>query len=171
MPVQILERNRNLMDAVVDILVEKKSLQKEEFFNLVKLHGSLQPMPPSVVDLRSAKRLEFQDTLTNQKEVVSQGRNWARYLRLWRDHYQTNELHCSISFSWKHAPSVVGMEGVFWLLRLEKLQFFLLICRVHLPSIYFCLEDPIEVVQLWKGNTATSDWLEQRVQELSLVDL
>ncbi|XP_009798719.1 probable inactive ATP-dependent zinc metalloprotease FTSHI 2, chloroplastic [Nicotiana sylvestris] len=72
---EILERNRNLMDAVVDILVEKKSLQKEEFFNLVKLHGSLQPMPPSVVDLRSAKRLEFQDTLTNQKEVVSQGRN------------------------------------------------------------------------------------------------
>lgn len=72
---EILERNRNLMDAVVDILVEKKSLQKEEFFNLVKLHGSLQPMPPSVVDLRSAKRLEFQDTLTKQKEVVSQGRN------------------------------------------------------------------------------------------------
>ncbi|XP_009617332.1 probable inactive ATP-dependent zinc metalloprotease FTSHI 2, chloroplastic [Nicotiana tomentosiformis] len=71
---EILERNRNLMDAVVDILVEKKSLQKEEFFNLVKLHGSLQPMPPSVVDLRSAKRLEFQDTLTKQKEVVSQGR-------------------------------------------------------------------------------------------------
>ncbi|OIT08684.1 PREDICTED: probable inactive ATP-dependent zinc metalloprotease FTSHI 2, chloroplastic [Nicotiana attenuata] len=72
---EILERNQNLMDAVVDILVEKKSLQKEEFFNLVKLHGSLQPMPPSIVDLRSAKRLEFQDTLTKQKEVVSQGRN------------------------------------------------------------------------------------------------
>lgn len=72
---EILHQNRNLMDAVIDILVEKKSLTKEGFFKLVELHGSLQPMPPSVVDLRSAKRLEFQDTLTNQKEIVSQGRN------------------------------------------------------------------------------------------------
>lgn len=72
---EILHQNRNLMDAVVDILVEKKSLTKEGFFKFVELHGSLQPMPPSVVDLRSAKRLEFQDTLTNQKEIVSQRRN------------------------------------------------------------------------------------------------
>uniref|UniRef100_M1CIA4 Cell division protein FtsH n=1 Tax=Solanum tuberosum TaxID=4113 RepID=M1CIA4_SOLTU len=72
---EILHQNRNLMDAVVDILVEKKSLTKEGFFKLVELHGSLQPMPPSVVDLRSAKRLEFQDTLTKQKEIISQGRN------------------------------------------------------------------------------------------------
>lgn len=75
MTVQILHQNRNLMDAVVDILVEKKSLTKEGFFKLVELHGSLQPMPPSVVDLRSAKRLEFQDTLTKHKEIISQGRN------------------------------------------------------------------------------------------------
>ncbi|CAN4115445.1 unnamed protein product [Withania somnifera] len=46
--------------------------KEEGFFKLVELHGSIQPMPPSVVDLRSAKRLEFQDTLTNQKEIVSQ---------------------------------------------------------------------------------------------------
>ncbi|KAF3625973.1 hypothetical protein T459_30520 [Capsicum annuum] len=72
---EILHQNRNLMDAVVDILVERKSLTKERFFKLVELHGSLQPMPPSVVDLRSAKRLEFQDTLKNQKEIVSQGHN------------------------------------------------------------------------------------------------
>ncbi|CAN4115398.1 unnamed protein product [Withania somnifera] len=69
---QILHQNRNLMDAVVHVLVEKKSLTKEGFFKLVELHGSLQPMPPSVVDLRSAKRLEIQDTLTNQTEIVSQ---------------------------------------------------------------------------------------------------
>ncbi|XP_059287364.1 probable inactive ATP-dependent zinc metalloprotease FTSHI 2, chloroplastic isoform X1 [Lycium ferocissimum] len=69
---EILHQNRNLMDAVVDILVEKKSLTKDGFFKLVDLHGSIQPMPPSVVDLRSAKRLEFQNTLANQKEVVSQ---------------------------------------------------------------------------------------------------
>ncbi|KAK4354482.1 hypothetical protein RND71_026676 [Anisodus tanguticus] len=72
---EILHQNRNLMDAVVDILVEKKSLTKERFFKLVELHGSIQPMPPSVVDLRSAKRLEFQNMLTNQKEIVSQGSN------------------------------------------------------------------------------------------------
>lgn len=69
---EILHQNQNLMDAVVDKLVEKKSVTKEDFFKLVELHGSLQPMPPSVVDLRSAKRLESQDV---QKEIVSQGRN------------------------------------------------------------------------------------------------
>lgn len=63
------------MDAIVHILVEKKSLTKEGFFKLVELHGSLQSMPPSVIHLRSAKCLEFEDTLTKQKEIVSQGRN------------------------------------------------------------------------------------------------
>ena len=42
------------MDAVVDELVEKKSLTKQEFFGLVELHGSLKPMPPSIIDIRVA---------------------------------------------------------------------------------------------------------------------
>ncbi|KAL8465957.1 hypothetical protein ACS0TY_035167 [Phlomoides rotata] len=52
---RILEQNRELMNALVDKLVEKKSLTKQEFFNLVELHGCLQPMPPSILDIRSAR--------------------------------------------------------------------------------------------------------------------
>lgn len=54
------------MDAVVDELVEKKSLTKQEFFHLVELHGSLEPMPPSILDIRAAKRAELQEIITNQ---------------------------------------------------------------------------------------------------------
>lgn len=43
------------MNAVVDKLVEKKSLTKQEFSNLVELHGCLQPTPPSILDIRSAR--------------------------------------------------------------------------------------------------------------------
>lgn len=42
------------MDAVVERLVEKKSLTKQEFFSLVELHGCLQTMPPSIVDIRAS---------------------------------------------------------------------------------------------------------------------
>lgn len=61
------------MDAVVDELVQKKSMTKQEFFNLVELHGSLKPAPPSILDLRVAKRIKFQDMVTNQKETALQG--------------------------------------------------------------------------------------------------
>lgn len=58
------------MDAVVDELVQKKSMTKLEFFNLVDLHGSLRPIPPSILDIRVAKRLKFQDMMMNQKETA-----------------------------------------------------------------------------------------------------
>lgn len=66
---QILQRNKKLMDVVVDALVEKKSLTKQEFFSLVELHGSVQPMPPSIIDIRAAKRPESQDLITEQEEA------------------------------------------------------------------------------------------------------
>ncbi|KAL0397040.1 UNVERIFIED_CONTAM: putative inactive ATP-dependent zinc metalloprotease FTSHI 2, chloroplastic [Sesamum calycinum] len=69
----ILQQNRALMDAIVNTLVEKKSLTKQEFFNLVDLYGSIQPMPPSILDIRSAKRLELQNTLENTIEEALQG--------------------------------------------------------------------------------------------------
>lgn len=59
------------MDAVVDELVKKKSLTKRDFFSLVELHGSLKPVPPSLLDIRAAKRKQFQDMMMNQKELVS----------------------------------------------------------------------------------------------------
>lgn len=68
---EILQLNRKLMDAVVDELVRKKSLTKQEFFQLVELHGSLKPMPPSILDIRAAKREKFQEMMMmNQKEAV-----------------------------------------------------------------------------------------------------
>ncbi|XP_012470172.1 probable inactive ATP-dependent zinc metalloprotease FTSHI 2, chloroplastic [Gossypium raimondii] len=68
---EILQQNRKLMDAVVDELVEKKSLTKQEFFGLVELHGSLQPMPPSIVDVRVAKRTQFQEMMMNPNVKVT----------------------------------------------------------------------------------------------------
>ncbi|MBA0851961.1 hypothetical protein Goshw_029598 [Gossypium schwendimanii] len=68
---EILQQNRKLMDAVVDELVEKKSLTKQEFFGLVELHGSLQPMPPSIVDIRVAKRTQFQEMMMNPNVKVT----------------------------------------------------------------------------------------------------
>lgn len=70
---EILQQNRHLMDAVVNQLVEKKSLTKQEFFNLVQLHGHVQPMPPSIVDIRLAKQLEFQNMSRDQKEASPEG--------------------------------------------------------------------------------------------------
>lgn len=66
------------MDAVVDELVKKKSLTKRDFFSLVELHGSLKPVPPSLLDIRAAKRKQFQDMMLNQKELVSGSNLWAR---------------------------------------------------------------------------------------------
>lgn len=48
------------MDAVVSELVEKKSITKQEFFRLVELHGSLKPMPPSILDIRASKLEQYQ---------------------------------------------------------------------------------------------------------------
>ncbi|KAI7986601.1 hypothetical protein LOK49_LG14G01950 [Camellia lanceoleosa] len=70
---EILQQNRELMDAVVNELVQKKSLSKQEFFRLVELHGSLKPMPQSILDIRVAKRLQFQDMMMNQKESAIRG--------------------------------------------------------------------------------------------------
>lgn len=67
---EILQQNRTLMDAVVDELVQKKSLTKQEFFNLVELHGVIKPMPPSILDIRVAKRAQFQEMLVHQNETT-----------------------------------------------------------------------------------------------------
>ncbi|CAH9132279.1 unnamed protein product [Cuscuta epithymum] len=60
---KILRRNWKLMDVVVDELVQKKSLTKKEFSELVEMHGSLEPSPPTIVDLRLAKRSKIQPSL------------------------------------------------------------------------------------------------------------
>lgn len=62
------------MDAVVDELVQKKSLTKKEFFHLVEVHGSLKPMPVNILDIRAAKRTQFQERMMNQRELAA-GKN------------------------------------------------------------------------------------------------
>ncbi|XWS11970.1 hypothetical protein CRYUN_Cryun37aG0050500 [Craigia yunnanensis] len=69
--INILQQNQKLMDAVVIELVQKKCLTKQEFFGLVELHGSLKPMPPSIVDIRIAKRAQFQEMMMNQKVKIA----------------------------------------------------------------------------------------------------
>nr|QKY65107.1 AAA-type ATPase family protein [Passiflora pittieri] len=68
---EILQQNRKLMDAVVDELTRKKTLSKQEFFHLVELHGSIQPMPPSILEIRAAKRAEFQEMMMKHKETTT----------------------------------------------------------------------------------------------------
>ncbi|KAK3027085.1 hypothetical protein RJ639_040917 [Escallonia herrerae] len=69
---EILQENRKLMDAIVDELVQNKSLSKQDFFHLVELHGSLKRVPPTILDIRVARRAKFQDMMMNQKEAALQ---------------------------------------------------------------------------------------------------
>ncbi|GAB2293487.1 Probable inactive ATP-dependent zinc metalloprotease FTSHI 2, chloroplastic [Dionaea muscipula] len=64
----ILQRNRKLLDIMVDELVQKRSLTKKEFFNLVQIHGSLEPDPPSIVDIRVQSSMQPQDNMVNQTD-------------------------------------------------------------------------------------------------------
>ncbi|KAL2936218.1 putative inactive ATP-dependent zinc metalloprotease FTSHI 2 chloroplastic [Bienertia sinuspersici] len=63
---KILQQNQKLVNVLVDELVRKKSLAKKEFFDLVEMHGSLEPIAPSLVDIRAEKRKQFQEMITNQ---------------------------------------------------------------------------------------------------------
>lgn len=76
--IQILKQNQKLMDAVVNELVQKKSLTKQEFSHLVELHGSLKPMPPSILDIRTARRMQFQEMMMKHHEVIEDSKVWAR---------------------------------------------------------------------------------------------
>jgi hypothetical protein len=65
-----MQQNRTLMDAVVNELVEKKSLTKEDIVRLVQLHGLNKPtMPISILDIRDAKLRELQEVSSNGKET------------------------------------------------------------------------------------------------------
>ncbi|KAJ0264226.1 inactive ATP-dependent zinc metalloprotease FTSHI 2 [Hirschfeldia incana] len=63
---EILQKNRTLMDEVVEKLVQKKSLSKQDFFTLVETYGSIKPVPPSILELRKIKRLQLQEAVMKQ---------------------------------------------------------------------------------------------------------
>lgn len=67
---EILLRNRKLMDAVVDELVLKKSLTKQEFSHFVEMHGSLEPIRPNILDIRVSKQMEFQEMMMNMNKAA-----------------------------------------------------------------------------------------------------
>ena len=48
-----------LMNAIVDTIVQKRSLNKQKFINLVELHGVIKCSPPSILDLRAIKRAQM----------------------------------------------------------------------------------------------------------------
>lgn len=68
---EILQRNRRLMDSVVDELIQKKSLTKQEFFHLVQEYGCLESQPSNIVDIRIARRTHFQEMMMSKKEAIS----------------------------------------------------------------------------------------------------
>ncbi|XP_042373442.1 probable inactive ATP-dependent zinc metalloprotease FTSHI 2, chloroplastic [Zingiber officinale] len=60
---EILRHNKELMNVLTDRLVEKKSVTKKEFFNLVEEFGHLEPMPENIVDIRKVKLSQFQEMM------------------------------------------------------------------------------------------------------------
>ncbi|XP_042470074.1 probable inactive ATP-dependent zinc metalloprotease FTSHI 2, chloroplastic isoform X1 [Zingiber officinale] len=60
---EILQHNKELMNVLTDRLVEKKSVTKKEFFNLVEEYGHLEPMPENIVDIRKVKLSQFQEMM------------------------------------------------------------------------------------------------------------
>ncbi|KAK9677066.1 hypothetical protein RND81_11G119800 [Saponaria officinalis] len=65
---EILERNRELVNVVVDELIQKKSMAKKEFFHLVDTYGSLEPVAPSLLDVRVERRKQLQEMISNKAE-------------------------------------------------------------------------------------------------------
>lgn len=63
---------------MVEELVRKKSLTKQEFFNLVEVHGVLSPTPQNILDIRVSKRIQFQEMMMNQKEATQVSGVWTK---------------------------------------------------------------------------------------------
>lgn len=66
---KILQQNRRLMDAVIDELIRKKTLRKDEFYHLVEEYGHLDPIPPQPVEVRNASLAEFREKMMAGKNV------------------------------------------------------------------------------------------------------
>ncbi|CAK8535840.1 unnamed protein product [Lathyrus sativus] len=58
---EILQQNKTLLDAMVNELVEKKNLTKEDIVHLAQLHGHTKPVPVSLFDIREARLRELQE--------------------------------------------------------------------------------------------------------------
>lgn len=65
---EIVQQNKTLIDAMVNELVEKKNLTKEDIVHLVQLHGHTKPVPVSILDIRKAKLRELQEMSSKGRE-------------------------------------------------------------------------------------------------------
>lgn len=57
------------MDVMVNELVEKKNLTKEDIVHLVQSHGHTKPVSVSILDIREAKLREFQEMSSKGRET------------------------------------------------------------------------------------------------------
>ncbi|CAI5525972.1 unnamed protein product [Closterium sp. Naga37s-1] len=70
---QILRRNRSLVDALVDKLVEVKAMGGEEFASLARQYGSFDTPPPSPVEMRDRQLARFREAMmAGEKERAEQ---------------------------------------------------------------------------------------------------
>ncbi|CAI7796704.1 unnamed protein product [Closterium sp. NIES-54] len=70
---QILRRNRSLVDALVDKLVEVKAMGGEEFASLARQYGSFDTPPPSPVEMRDRQLARFREAMmAGEKERAAQ---------------------------------------------------------------------------------------------------
>ncbi|CAI5958948.1 unnamed protein product [Closterium sp. NIES-64] len=60
---QILRRNRSLVDALVDKLIEEKAMGGEEFASLARQYGSFDTPPPSPVEMRDRQLARFREAM------------------------------------------------------------------------------------------------------------
>ncbi|CAI5478944.1 unnamed protein product [Closterium sp. Yama58-4] len=70
---QILRRNRSLVDALVDKLMEEKAMGGEEFASLARQYGSFDTPPPSPVEMRDRQLARFRGAMmAGEKERAAQ---------------------------------------------------------------------------------------------------
>eukprot|EP00249_Psilotum_nudum_P021233 c28027_g1_i2 orf=1142-3934(-) len=67
---QILDRNRLLMENLVGILLEEKVVRKERIWELVDQFGKLEELPPRAADIRNAQLNAFQEKMMSERRSL-----------------------------------------------------------------------------------------------------
>ncbi|KAL9270819.1 putative inactive ATP-dependent zinc metalloprotease FTSHI 2, chloroplastic [Drosera capensis] len=93
---EILHRNKKLVDVLADELVGKKRLVKKEILEFVRIYGSLEPVPPSILDIRMQKLNQLQLESGNQPDsgVMS---NEVKAFQLLLSNLEDGSIECNDS--------------------------------------------------------------------------
>lgn len=65
---QILECNRTLVDKLVDLLIECTTVKKEQFWELVRLYGTVEALPMRLMDIRNKELEAFQEKMFSKSK-------------------------------------------------------------------------------------------------------